>query len=52
MSEVDKTKQEAKKDEGISKRSGIVLAAEKRVTSKLLDKEAGGGREKLFTINE
>lgn len=34
------------------KRAGIVLAAEKRVTSKLLDNEAGGGREKIFGINE
>ena len=52
MSEAEKSKQEAKKEEGIPKRAGIVLAAEKRVTSKLLDKEAGGGREKLFTVNE
>lgn len=34
------------------KRAGVVLAAEKRVLSKLLDKEAGGGREKLHTINK
>ena len=33
------------------KRAGIVLAAEKRVTSKLLDKDAGGGREKILGIN-
>lgn len=34
------------------KPAGVVLAAEKRVLSKLLDKEAGGGREKLHTINK
>ena len=52
MADAEKAKVEAKKDEGVPKRAGIVLAAEKRVTSKLLDKEAGGGREKLFTVNE
>lgn len=40
-----------KPKEGAPKRSGIVLAAEKRVTSKLLDKDAGGGREKIFEID-
>ncbi|GAA94242.1 hypothetical protein E5Q_00891 [Mixia osmundae IAM 14324] len=37
--------------EGRPVRRGVILAAEKRVTSKLLDKEAGGGREKIFGIN-
>jgi len=49
MTEAPKPKE---KEEGPPRRAGIVLAAEKRVTSKLLDKEAGGGREKLFTIND
>ena len=43
---------EASTSSGKPKRAGIVLAAEKRVTSKLLDSEAGGGREKIFGINE
>ena len=43
---------EASTSAGKPKRAGIVLAAEKRVTSKLLDSEAGGGREKIFGINE
>jgi 20S proteasome subunit alpha 3 len=34
------------------KRTGVVIAAEKKVTSKLLDKNAGGGKEKIFTLNE
>jgi 20S proteasome subunit alpha 3 len=33
-------------------RAGIVIAAEKKVTSKLLDKQAGGTREKIFGINK
>lgn len=34
------------------KRQGVVLAAEKKVTSKLLDKEGGGPDEKIFVVNE
>jgi len=34
------------------KRQGVVLAAEKKVTSKLLDKAGGGPDEKVFVINE
>lgn len=34
-----------------STRAGIVLAAEKKVTSKLLEKERGGSVEKIFLIN-
>lgn len=34
------------------KRQGVVLAAEKKVTSKLLDKAGGGPDEKVFAINE
>ena len=34
------------------KRQGVVLAAEKKVTSKLLDKAGGGPDEKIFVINE
>lgn len=41
-----------KGEEEKPKRAGIVLAAEKRVTSKLLDKDAGGGREKILSINK
>ena len=52
MADVDKEKIAAKASEGAPKRAGLVLAAEKRVTSKLLDKDAGGGREKIFAINE
>jgi len=34
------------------KRQGVVLAAEKKVTSKLLDKAGGGPDEKVFVIND
>lgn len=34
------------------KRQGVVLAAEKKVTSKLLDKEGGGPDEKIFVVND
>lgn len=34
------------------KRQGVVLAAEKKVTSKLLDKAGGGPDEKVFVVNE
>lgn len=51
MADVEADKHKAQRQEGIPKRSGIVLAAEKRVTSKLLDKDAGGGREKIFDID-
>ena len=63
MADVEKEKLEGKAQEqketaaassssSPAKRRGIVLAAEKKVTSKLLDKDAGGGREKIFSVNE
>lgn len=49
-SEKDDTKEQEKPK--TKKRQGVVLAAEKKVTSKLLDKTGNGPDEKIFVINE
>ncbi|KAH9812074.1 nucleophile aminohydrolase [Melampsora americana] len=49
MTDVTQTKEETGSKKG-KRRTGVVLAAEKKVTSKLLEKEQGSS-EKIFLIN-
>lgn len=50
MADVTQTKEDSSAKKG-KRRTGVVLAAEKKVTSKLLEKEQGSS-EKIFLINK
>lgn len=51
-SKTTKTTTEATSSPTSDRRAGVVLISEKRVKSKLLDKQVGGALEKIFDINQ